>query len=275
MNISRTENENHPDSFGISSVGAWLKVAREERGFTLDEVAKVTRIGKTYLEAIEEGDLGKLPSQAYTRGFIRLYAAHLGLSPEKATAMMEVSPAASAETSPVPPSHQKKVRNPLSAYSRSLTGIAILTLALVSGYHLLKPTKESSTPVQSSQVEPRPADQTLKTVTTQQEQSSPPINEPAPSPPSEQKPGENQGIVLRLKAVSDGKIHITIDGSVSQEYDLVTGDLVEWKAEHAFLLDLENAASVEGDLDGVKLDPFGEPGRAAHLVLKADGIHKD
>ena len=78
-----------------------------------------------------------------------------------------------------------------------------------------------------------------------------------------------------MKAVSDGKIHITIDGSVSQEYDLVAGDLVEWKAENAFMLDLDNAASVEGELDGVKLKPFGEQGRAAHLVLKADGIHKE
>jgi len=275
MNNSRTDNENHPDGFGISSVGAWLKGAREERGLTLDEVAKVTRIGKNYLEAIEEGARGKLPTQAYTRGFIRLYAAHLGLSPEKALAMLEVSPADSAETVPAPPSPQKKVRSPLPAHSRRLTGIALLTLALVSGYLLLKPTKESSPPVQSSRDATLPADQALKAVAPQPEQSLPPKNEPAPSPPSEQTPAENHGIVLRLKAVSDGKIHITIDGSVSQEYDLVSGDLVEWKADTTFQLDLENAASVEGELDGVKLSPFGKQGEAVHLVLDADGSHKE
>ena len=130
MKISRAENEAYSDGFGISSVGAWLKDAREERGITLDEVARVTRIGKNYLEAIEEGDLGKLPSQAYTRGFIRLYAAHLGLSPEKALAMMDVGPADSAETFPDLPSGPQQLRRSPPAYRRSLKLIAALTLAL-------------------------------------------------------------------------------------------------------------------------------------------------
>jgi len=41
------------------------------------------------------------------------------------------------------------------------------------------------------------------------------------------------------------------------------------------MLDMDNAASVEGELDGVKLGPFGEKGSTAHLVLKADGVHKE
>jgi hypothetical protein len=189
--------------------------------------------------------------------------------------MMDVSPADSVETSPDTISKPAQIRKSKSAYSRSLVWIATLTLALMSGYLLLNPTIQSSTPVQNSRVETLLADQVPKKVTPQQEQNSPPTNEPSPSPPSQLKQGENQGIVLRLKAVSDGKIHITIDGSVSQEYDLVNGDLVEWKAENTFILDLENAASVEGELDGVKMPPFGEAGRASHLVLKNGGIHKE
>jgi len=273
MKISGTEHEKHADSFEISSVGAWLKVAREERGITLDEVAKVTRIGKNYLEAIEEGDLSKLPSQAYTRGFIRLYAAHLGLSPEKALAMMTVDPASSVETHPDKPADPEQIRRPSPAYRRSLLLIVALTFALAAGYLLLKPAGQPGTPLHNSRVEALTADQALKTVPHQQQQNAPPISAPASSPPPQQLPGVSQGLVLRLKAVSDGKIHITIDDSVSQEYDLVSGDLVEWKAENAFMLDLDNAASVEGELDGVKLDPFGEPGSAAHLRLEADGVH--
>jgi len=274
MTIPGTEHEKHSDGCEISSVGAWLKAAREESGVSLDEVAKVTRIGKNYLEAIEEGDLSKLPSQAYTRGFIRLYAAHLGLPPEKALALMAVNPASSAETHPETLSAPERIRKPFPAYRRSLILIAALTLALTAGYLLLKPTGQPGTPVQRTRGETLPADQPQNTVPTQQ-QSAPPTSEPPSAPPTQQLQGVHQGLVLRLKAVSDGKIHITIDGSVSQEYDLVTGDLVEWKAENAFMLDLDNAASVEGELDGVKLDPFGEPGSAAHLKLTADGVHKE
>lgn len=273
MKTSKTDRDLSLGDSGISSVGAWLKAAREEKYETLEEVAKVTRIGKNYLEAIEEGAASKLPSLAYTRGFIRLYASHLGLSPEEALSLMEVSPAGPAETTPdiqLPP---RITKSPLHSYRRSLIMITLLTLALASGYILLKPSQSSKTPVQSSRSDTAPSYQTDKAPVSMQQQSIPPP--PTSQSPTLQKNGDNQGIVLRLKAVSDGKIHITIDGSVSQEYDLVAGDLVEWKAETAFVLDLDNAASVEGELDGVKLNPFGEQGKGAHLLLKADGIHKE
>jgi len=163
---------------------------------------------------------------------------------------------------------------PLSSYSRRLTLLAIVTAALAGGYLLFKPTLKISPPAQSSRVETGTPDQAVPIPAAQMQ-----LIQPASEPPLRPEPplasGENQGIVLRLKAVSDGRIHITIDGSVSQDYDLVTGDLVEWKAEYTFILDLDNAASVEGELDGVKLGSFGEQGRAAHLVLKADGLHKE
>jgi cytoskeletal protein RodZ len=264
MKTSRAERESYSDGFDISRVGAWLKIAREEKCETIDEVAKITRIGKNYLEAIEEGAAAKLPNQAYTKGFIRLYASHLGLSPEEAITMMEVR---KAEINPELQSNPQVTRKRLPAYSRNLM-IATLALALVSGYILLKPT-------QSSRVGIAPSAQATKSLVNVQEQSAPPTPPPPSPSPALPKNSDNQGIVLRLKSISDGKIHITIDGSVSQEYDLVAGDLVEWKAETAFVLDLDNAASVEAELDGVKLNPFGEQGKAAHLVLKADGIHKE
>jgi len=274
MNTYRTDLEPHSDDLEIGNVGKWLKAAREKSGITLDEVAKVTRIGKNYLEAIEEGDLGKLPSQAYTRGFIRLYAAHLGLPPEKALSLMAVSQTESDETLPDKSSTPEQNRKNPPAYRRSLAAIIILTLALATGYLLFKPAGQPDNQAQRSRAETPPAEQTLKTVSSQQQQSEPPKSEPSQSPQPQQEQKVNQGIVLRLKAVGDGKIHITIDGSISQEYDLVTGDLVEWKAERRFTLDLDDAASVEGELDGVRLAPFGEPGSAAHLKLDADGIHK-
>ena len=77
------------ESGGIKAVGAWLKAAREMKGESLNDISLVTRIGKSYLEAIEDGLLAKLPSTAYTRGFIRLYAAHLGLSPDEAIQILD------------------------------------------------------------------------------------------------------------------------------------------------------------------------------------------
>jgi hypothetical protein len=68
---------------------------------------------------------------------------------------------------------------------------------------------------------------------------------------------------------------MTIDGVASQEYGLNVGDLMEWKAEKMFLLELDNAGSVEGDLNGRPLQPFGELGRAVHLVISAEGVRQE
>jgi cytoskeleton protein RodZ len=273
MKTSSAERENPSESLEINGVAVWLKTAREERGETIDDVARITRIGKNYLEAIEAGDLCKLPSLAYTRGFIRLYAAHLGLSSEQATVMMNAGRTATEDLPAGLQSNRKHPRKALPASRRSLILIAALTSALTAAYFLLKKPTIDNTPIQSSRTESSSSGSAVKSPDTAQPPSTS-KSEPLPQAIPPQETREPQSIVLRLKAVSDGKISVTIDGSAPNEYDLVAGDLVEWMAENEIMLDLENAASVEGELDGAKLASFGEEGRAVHLLLKADGVHK-
>ena len=87
-------------------------------------------------------------------------------------------------------------------------------------------------------------------------------------------PGEGvqpAGIILRLKVNQDCWLNITIDNIVSQQYDLKAGDLIEWKGEKVFTLDIGNAGGIEAELNGKPLKPFGEPGKSAHVILKGEG----
>ena len=65
-------------------IGAALKAARELRGLNLQELADSTRIRRSYLAAIEEMRLEELPSRPFTIGYIRAYAAALGLDGDAA-----------------------------------------------------------------------------------------------------------------------------------------------------------------------------------------------
>jgi hypothetical protein len=78
------------------------------------------------------------------------------------------------------------------------------------------------------------------------------------------------GIVLRLKVNQDSRLNINIDGDISQRYDLKAGDLIEWKGEKFFTLDLDNAGSIEAEFNGRPLKSLGEPGSSVHLVLRGD-----
>ena len=90
-----------------------------------------------------------------------------------------------------------------------------------------------------------------------------------PEPPV--VPAAEGGAILKLKVNQDCWLNITIDGAVSQQYDLKAGDLIEWKARETIALDLGNAGGVEGVFNGKPLASFGETGKVAHVVLKADG----
>ena len=61
-----------------------LKEARVSRGLSLHDIAGVTKISMVALEALERGDLSRLPGGIFSRAFVRAYALAVGLDPEQA-----------------------------------------------------------------------------------------------------------------------------------------------------------------------------------------------
>jgi cytoskeleton protein RodZ len=64
----------------VFQIGASLREARTRRGFSAADVHKAIRIRERYLTALEEERWDMLPGEAYTKGFLRTYAEHLGLN---------------------------------------------------------------------------------------------------------------------------------------------------------------------------------------------------
>jgi cytoskeleton protein RodZ len=109
------------------AVGRLLRDQREARGLGLAEIEKSLRIRRANLEAIEEGRFDKLPGAAYIPAFLRAYAAHVGLDPEKVLTAYHLS-------GPVP------IKRPLTlpadfpiVEKRAPIGLAVLTVLLVVG----------------------------------------------------------------------------------------------------------------------------------------------
>ena len=64
----------------MESVGAKLRAARLSRGMTVDEVALITKLPKASLELLENDAYNALPALVFVRGFVRAYAATVGLN---------------------------------------------------------------------------------------------------------------------------------------------------------------------------------------------------
>lgn len=66
----------------MTDLGQFLAQHRMEQGKTLEQMQEVTKIRKSYLEAIEEGRLEELPGKFYVRAFLKQYCESLGLKPD-------------------------------------------------------------------------------------------------------------------------------------------------------------------------------------------------
>ena len=63
----------------METIGEHLKRVRKVCGYSLEDVARVTKINLLYLEAIENDEFSKLPGETFLQGFLRSYAKLLGI----------------------------------------------------------------------------------------------------------------------------------------------------------------------------------------------------
>ena len=99
----------------LSELGKLLRKAREERGYSLDDVQDITKIRKRYLEAIEEGDYKVLPGTFYARAFVKNYAETVGLDAEELLRLYQrelpAQPVDAAPEQPIVRSRRASVRS--------------------------------------------------------------------------------------------------------------------------------------------------------------------
>lgn len=68
-----------PSLHNIKEIGELLRNRRKEMNLTVKEAENATSIRMVYLQALEDGEMGKLISPVYAQGFFKQYAGFLGL----------------------------------------------------------------------------------------------------------------------------------------------------------------------------------------------------
>jgi cytoskeleton protein RodZ len=70
----------------LPSFGEKLKLEREKRNISLDQISATTKIGTRMLQALEEEKFNQLPGGIFNKGFVRAYARAVGLDEDQAVA---------------------------------------------------------------------------------------------------------------------------------------------------------------------------------------------
>jgi transcriptional regulator with XRE-family HTH domain len=116
----------------MNELGRVLSEARVQRGLTLEDCERDTRISKRYLDALEREDWKIFPAPVYSRAFLRTYAQYLGLNPAE---LMRAFQAQAEEPPAFQPLPQVSTPSPTGSMSWLLAG-GVLLFLLVAGIFL-------------------------------------------------------------------------------------------------------------------------------------------
>jgi len=114
----------------MPDLGKTLSQARIDRGLTLEDCERDTRISKRYLDALEREDWKVFPAPVYSRAFLRTYAQHLGLNPVDLMGMFHAQ-SEESQYKPLPPIQTPP---PAGGTNWILAAGVVIFLAIAGGF---------------------------------------------------------------------------------------------------------------------------------------------
>jgi cytoskeletal protein RodZ len=141
------------------SFGRQLRLLREQRRVTLDQVAAESKVSIALLKSLEEGGCAGWPGGIYSRGYVRSYATAIGVNPEDVvTAFVECYPAFAADAVPEKPAEavEEAPRKPLDRLKAIVGGLFKSEPASSSGLEQLARAIEETFPHQRQRPRPQP-----------------------------------------------------------------------------------------------------------------------
>lgn len=113
-------------AYYYEDIGRYLREGREDQRLSAQDVAQALHIRVHYIEALEAGDMHRLPGKAYVRGYIKNYALLLGVDPQEVLEAFDATPDESKKELFIPEPTLKE-----SLSHKTLLGLAAGALVLL------------------------------------------------------------------------------------------------------------------------------------------------
>lgn len=233
-------------------IGARLRQAREARGLTIDAVSRTTRVQPRVLSAIEQNDSFSLPPRPYGRGFVRAYAAEVGLDPDATVreffSQFAVPEEMPAPAEPIPVRHatllpQAVERSWIWPVSAVVAYAAIGALVILIGSWALQRRGEPGAVATAGASVPAAA-------ATVERQPAPP---PPPASPA-------RGVAIVLAAERPVWVTATVDGRRAIYRTLEPGEQVNLAGTGDITIRTGDAGALKWQVNKHPAVPMGEPG---------------
>ncbi len=251
----------------MAELGKELKAFRESKKITIEDVAALTRIGRRYLEALENDRFDMMPGGFFLKAMIRSYAAAIGLDPEKTVDRYKTAGIIDAS----PETHFNKTRdlsffagkNKMVVWTMVIIGLVIAAVVLTLLLRGDRKKDESKAPGAGGKPEqiqllpaapvPAPAQEQLQTAS-----------------PAEKQP---EGLLIEVTFTELTWMQVFADGTPVIDGVFPTGRKLSAKAEKQLLINVGNAGGFTFTLNGRNGKAIGLPGQVKKDVkISLDNI---
>lgn len=242
------------------TLGETLRQARLDKGVSIADAARDTRIRRSYLEALEAEDDAALPPPVYTRGFLKTYAEYLGVNPQ---AMVELyQPAARREPGPTlrpaMPHLGIPRQIPLRPVLYGLGGVAfLLVLGFAWNWYQDVQHTLNQGDLRSARIgTPTPIGARLPTPIPIALGTSSPTPAPTPEPTASPTPVID-GILVEFRTNSSVYVEAAVDGKQIFAETVSAGTQRQLPlAQNSVIMRTSNGAAMDVTVNGAHQDPL-------------------
>ena len=278
----------------METLGEYLRNKREEKNISLDQVAQVTKINISYLQAIENDDFHMLPASTFVKGFLRHYAQCIGLDPEDV--VFRFKSALQSEKEPPGRLVRRKgvfKKSGLIVFFLLFLGFVVWLFLNQGAWNKRESATGIGSPRQGSEDESRKTilkkelgvnGETLELDTFDEVQPQDQEKDRAPEEHrGEQGPQEQpekaqdidasrpeatrQPITLSVHAGQTTWIRVSIDAAPSFEVTLQPDERVVWKADEKIHLRVGNAGGIQLVYNGKVIEGLGKTGEVVQIAF--------
>lgn len=249
----------------MASVGQILQQRRKELGLSIEDVQARTKISSKHIIALENGDFGKIPGEAYVRGFLRLYADDLGIESKALVAQYKREVEGIEEEEVTLAEKTEPLERDLVKRRHSkwwiLAAVAAVALLVLGYLGLLGRGAPRSEP-------PKP-----KPITVPEKEKAPSAEEkekeatPPPPAPS--------GVNLTLSVVdNDCWMEVKTDGNLVYSGTMKVGETQSWRAEKTIYLFAASGRRLKAIFNNQDLGLLNQTGESVKKTFTLQGIQE-
>jgi cytoskeleton protein RodZ len=275
----------------LPSFGQKLKLEREKRAMTLEQISSSTKIGTRMLQALEEENFNQLPGGIFNKGFVRAYARHVGLDEDQAIADYLAAsgqdavpkPDSETESKPTP----EEPREPSAPWQIPWGSLAAVLLLLALALSLWSRRQHKDEPHSQPPAPTAPEERTVnpstnanlaqtttptKDISLVPKPASANANNVLAAAPANASTTAASEFTVVILAREDSWLSITVDGKSALEETLLAENQRAIHGQKAIVIRAGNIGGLDFVFNGKKLASQGDYGEVKTLTFGSEGL---